>query len=149
MEGSMLRFLAGMLSALLLVAGGFFVWKGRAEREQALPDAPPPALVGTPLPPRSLEEPPAATAKTREEKRFARADRDDNGRIEREEMMGPRRKAFVKLDSNGDGRLAFEEWAVTTGTKFAGADADKSGWLTPAEFETTKPKPPKRRSCAC
>jgi hypothetical protein len=37
---------------------------------------------------------------------------------------------------------------VKTVEKFAGADADGSGWLTPAEYETTKPKPAKKK-CAC
>lgn len=26
---------------------------------------------------------------------------------------------------------------------------DASGWLTPAEYETTKPKPAKKKKCAC
>jgi hypothetical protein len=46
--------------------------------------------------------------------------------------------------------LSFEEWAVRTVDKFAGADGDKSGWLTPAEYATTAPPPPKKKArCSC
>ena len=56
-----------------------------------------PALVAQ----NSVPEPPEATPKSREEKRFSRADKDKNGRIEREELLAPRRrKAFAKLDKN-------------------------------------------------
>ncbi len=94
---------------------------------------------------------PEASAKTREERRFGRYDKDKDGSIAREEYLTPRRKAFAKLDANGDGALSFDEWAIKTTTKFAGADRDKSGALTPAEFATTavvrkaRPKP----KCVC
>ncbi len=85
-----------------------------------------PALVAqSALPTRPKPRP-----KSREEKRFSRADKDKNGRIEREELLAPRRKAFAKLDKNGNGKLAFEEWAVKTIGKFAGADKDRSDWLS-------------------
>ena len=29
------------------------------------------------------------------------------------------------------------------------ADADRSGWLTPAEYATTAPKPAKKKRCSC
>jgi hypothetical protein len=145
----MLRFLAGVVSTLLLVAAGFFLWTSRAQREPLVPAAPPAATMPSLLKPTASLEPPAAAEKTREEKRFARADLDDDGRITRDELMSPRRKAFAKLDSNGDGRLSFDEWAVKTGDKFAGADADKSGWLTAEEFETTKAKTRPRPRCNC
>ena len=92
---------------------------------------------------------PEASARSREEKRFSRADRDKDGKIEAEELLGPRRKAFAKLDKNGNGALSFEEWAVTTIEKVKGADKDRSGWLTPAEYATTAPPPPKHKSCSC
>jgi len=98
----------------------------------------------TPLP-----QPPEATPKSRGPKRFARADKDDDGRITSAELFEPRRKAFAKLDANGNGALSFEEWAVKTVNKFQGADKDRSGWLTPAEYSTTAPKPAKRPRCAC
>jgi hypothetical protein len=147
----MLRFLAGVVSALLLVGAGFFVWRSQAESEQAIPPAPEARPYQTSFLKQQPEmpEPPAADVKTKEEKRFARADKDDDGKIEREELLSPRRKAFAKLDKNGNGSLSFEEWAVKTVEKFQGADADGSGWLTPAEYETTKPKPPKKKKCAC
>jgi hypothetical protein len=145
-----LRFFAGVVSTLLLVAAGFFVWTSRAERDAQVPPAPKAASsAGSLLRPQPLPEPPAASEKTKEEKRFARADRDDDGRITRAELLQPRQKAFAKLDANGNGSLSFEEWAVKTVEKFAGADADDSGWLTPAEYETTKPKPRPKPRCNC
>jgi len=39
---------------------------------------------------------------------------------------------------NGDGRLSFDEYAVKAVAKFAGADRDRSGVLTPVEFATTR-----------
>src|SRR5918997_2116240 len=142
----MLRYLAGVASALLLMAAGFFILKSQADAEDIVPPAPAASPVMTPLK-QDVPQPPSAPAKSREEKRFARADKDDDGRITREELLQPRRKAFAKLDSNGDGRLSFEEWAVKTSEKFAGADADRSGWLSPGEYQTTAPKPPKQKKC--
>jgi len=84
-------------------------------------------------------EAPEASPKSREEKRFNRADKNKNGRIESEEVLAPRRKAFAKLDKNGNGALSFDEWAVKSIDKFKGADSDRSGWLTPAEYATTAP----------
>ena len=93
---------------------------------------------------------PEATPQSREARRFSRADKDKNGRVEREELLGPRRKAFAKLDTNGTGSLSFEEWAIKSIDKFQGADRDRSGWLTPAEYATTAPPPPKKKpTCAC
>jgi len=142
-----------MVSTLLLVSAGFFIWKSWASQEDPVPPAPPPtaaaAVLRSPFRPLPVEEPPAASPKSREEKRFSRADKDDDGRITKLELLEPRRKAFAKLDANGNGSLSFEEWAVRTADKFAGADADRSGWLSAAEYETTKPKPAKRQKCAC
>lgn len=146
----MLRFLAGVASALLLVAAGFFIWKSRAERDPQIPPAPKAAAYAGPmLQSPSLPEPPSANEKTKEEKRFARADKDDDGRITRAELLQPRQKAFAKLDTNGNGSLSFEEWAVKTVDKFAKADGDGSGWLSPDEYRTTAPKPAKPKRCAC
>jgi hypothetical protein len=148
----MLRFFAGVASTLLLVAAGFFIWKSRAETEQLIPPAPAPASSGflAPLKPQQrLETPPEASPKSREEKRFARADKDDDGRITRAELLEPRRKAFAKLDVNGNGNLSFEEWTVKTADKFSGADADGNGALTPQEYEKTKPKARPKPKCNC
>ncbi|HZG08408.1 MAG TPA: EF-hand domain-containing protein [Allosphingosinicella sp.] len=152
----MLRFIAGAVSALLLTVGGFFVWKGQAGTEDPLPPPPPPRMLSAPAPmlqpdrsPRGLPPPPQATEKSKEEKRFARADKDKDGRITLEELYQPRRKAFAKLDGNGDGRLSFEEWAASTGEKLRKADADRSGWLSPREYEATKPKTKAKPKCRC
>ncbi len=146
----MLRFFAGVVSALLLVGAGFFIWKSRAEQEVQIPPAPKAAAyAGSMLQPQTLPEPPAASEKTKEQKRFARADKDDDGRITKLELLQPRQKAFAKLDTNGNGSLSFEEWAVKTVAKFEGADGDDSGRLTPAEYETTKPKARPKPRCNC
>ena len=146
----MLRFIAGAAACFLLMTGAFILWQGRAQESPALPEAPPPRLANPAMMmPAKVPEAPEATPKSREEKRFSRADKDKNGRIEREELLAPRRKAFAKLDSNGNGTLSFEEWAVKTVTKFGGADKDRSGFLTPAEYATTAPPPPKKKRCAC
>jgi len=143
------RFLAGAAACFLLLTGAFLFWQSRAQQAPLLPEPPAAATDSPPLIAQPLPAPPEASPKSREEKRFSRADKDKNGRVEREEMIAPRRKAFAKLDRNGDGRLSFEEWAVKTLDKFGGADKDRSGWLTPAEFATTAPPPPKKKRCSC
>ena len=143
----MARFLAGAAACFLLLTGAFLFWQSRAEEAPALPPAPPPRSAGGPL--MKLSEPPEATAKSRAEKRFSRADRNKNGRIEREELLASRRKAFAELDGNGNGSLSFEEWADKTIGKFNRADGDRSGWLTPAEYATTAPPLPKKKRCSC
>jgi hypothetical protein len=141
------RTLAAIVSGLFLIIGAVLLWQGRPDKAEAVPMPPPPQAGGKLLP---LPEPPEATPKSREQKRFARADKDDDGRITAAELLGPRRKAFAKLDVNGNGVLSFEEWAVRTVDKFAGADGDKSGWLTPAEYATSAPPPPKKKArCSC
>jgi hypothetical protein len=145
----MLRFFAGAAAAFLLLTGSFLLWQSRAEQSSSLPPAPPPRSAGSTLLASQPLEAPEASAKSREEKRFSRADKDKDGKIESEELLGPRRKAFAKLDTNGNGALSFEEWAVATIDKFKGADKDKSGWLTPAESATTAPPAPKQKRCAC
>lgn len=145
----MARFLAGAAACFLLVTGAFLLWQGRAEESPLLPAAPPAMATPSMIAPGAAPQAPEASAKSREEKRFSRADKDKNGRIEREELVAPRRKAFAKLDTNGNGTLSFDEWAVKTLDKFRGADKDRTGWLTPAEYATTAPPPPKKKSCSC
>ncbi|MFL6734319.1 MAG: EF-hand domain-containing protein [Sphingomicrobium sp.] len=146
----MARFFAGAAACFLMLTGAFLLWQGRAENPTLIPPAPKalPASQSV-LGPRTVLTPPEASPKSREEKRFSRADKDKNGRIEREELLAPRRKAFAKLDSNHNGSLQFEEWANKTIDKFAGADKDRSGWLTAAEYATTAPPPPKKKRCSC
>lgn len=143
----MLRFLAGAASCFLLLTGAFLIWQGHAEKSP-LPPAPQPRAVSMAAYSTSLQAP-EASPKNREEKRFSRADKDKDGKIEPEELLGARRNAFAKLDINGNGALSFDEWAVKTIDKFKGADRDRSGFLTAAEYATTAPPPPKRKSCSC
>lgn len=155
------RFLAGSIAALMLVAAGLFWWEGRVsdrrvplvaqssagagvatvppEGDPNARGAPPPAL------------PPQADQRTREERRFDRYDRNRDKTITRAEMMASRTAAFRKLDKDGNNLLSFEEWAVKTSDRFAGADSNRDGKLTAAEFATTAPKrnPAKATVCAC
>ena len=121
----MLRFLAGVGSALLLIAAGFFIWTGMAQDEDdPVPDAPrrrrpAPADAGD-----RPARPPSADERTREQRRFDRADRDNDGRITLEELLYPRRRAFQRLDTNRDGRLSLRGMGgAHRATKFAEADA--------------------------
>jgi uncharacterized protein YxeA len=139
----MARFLAGVASALLLTAAGLFWWRSSSAADIApIPVARAATVAQTPL-----DEPPAATEKTREEKRFSRYDRDKDGAVSRDEYLRSRRTAYAKLDTNGDGVLSFEEYAARSVTKYASVDTDKSGALTPEEFaktrivRKTRPKP--------
>jgi len=141
------RYLAAIVSGLLLIIGAVLLWQGRPEKAEAVPLPPAPQAEGKRAP---LVSAPEASPKSREQQRFARADKDDDGRITSAELYEPRRKAFAKLDKNGNGSLSFEEWATKTIDKFEGADADRSGWLTPAEYATTAPPPPKKKPrCGC
>ena len=143
----MARYLAAIVSGLFLIIGAVLLWQGKPDRAEAVPLPPPPQDA-----PRlaALPEPPEATPKSREQKRFGRADKDDDGKITAAELYAPRRKAFAKLDTNGNGSLSFEEWAAKTIGKFESADKDKSGWLTAAEYATTAPPPPKKKPrCSC
>lgn len=144
----MARYLAGLVSCLLLIIGAVLLWQGKPDKADAVPMPPPPNAAPAIVQP--LPEPPEATPKSREEKRFSRADKDDDGRITLAELTDPRRKAFAKLDVNGNGSLSFEEWAVKTIEKFSRADRDRSGWLTAAEYAATAPKPAKKKArCSC
>jgi hypothetical protein len=144
----MARWLAGIAAVLLIITGGVLAFSSSAE-EPLLPPAPEPRMAAAvPLSP--IPSAPEADPKSKEEKRFSRADKDENGRITLAELVEPRRKAFAKLDVDSDGRLSFEEWAVRTIDKFEGADTDDNKALTPAEYATTAPKPrPKKPACSC
>lgn len=149
------RFIAGIVSAMSLMGAGIFVWQGFASEELPPPPMPdPPEQLADPAdavePPGTGPEPPEATELTREQRRFFRYDRDRDNLITRTEMMSSRTSAFRNLDTNGDNYLTFEEWAVRTSERFAGADADRSGDLTPAEFATTRQRrSPRRSNCNC
>ena len=144
----MVRFFAGVAACLLMITAAFLIWKGRAEQRSDLPPAPRLAInQGAAL--AAIPEAPEADPQSKEERRFDRADKNEDGRIMLAELVEPRRKPFAKLDVNGDGRLSFEEWAVKTIDKFKTADADRSAALTRAEYATTAPPPPKKKKCAC
>lgn len=95
----------------------------------------------------------APRPKTAEEKRFARWDKNDDGRISMDEYLHNRRRTFDRLDVNGDGRLSFEEYAKAGIDKFKGADKDRSGFLDSGEFATlapkTRPKSATPKMCPC
>ena len=138
-------------AAVLLVSAGVLLWMGLDDGQAALPVAtiPPEPAADTPT---SGDPPPAvpeARTATREERRFNRYDRDRDGRISRVEMMSTRTAAFRKLDRDGNNLLTFEEWAAATGERFATADADRSGWLSRAEFRTTARPQPETAKCSC
>lgn len=152
------RLLAGGIGALLLVAAGLFWWQGRASNEAVsqplIAPALPPAIENLPEgdPDAVGEAPPMpgeASPQSREQKRFARYDRNRDGVITRIEMLGSRTRAFKALDKDGDNLLSFEEWAVATSNRFGAADADKDGKLTPAEFAATAPKRGATPKCRC
>ncbi len=136
------RFLAGVASALLLVTAGFFLWTGHARRDVSLPAVHATAAAGEAVvaadPAPAVADPPAASEKTREQKRFDRYDRNRDGKVDRDEYLLSRHKAFAKLDTNGDGKLSFEEYSAKAIAKFAKADGDRSGTLDAAEFATTR-----------
>ena len=144
----MARFLAGAAACFLLLTGAFLLWQSRAQQGPSLPAAPQ-ARSASPSMTRASLQAPEASPKNREERRFSRADKNKDGKIEAEEIFGARRKAFAKLDANGNGALSFEEWAAKTIEKFKGADTDRTGWLTAAEYATTAPPPPKHPKCSC
>jgi EF hand domain-containing protein len=146
----MARFLAGAAACFLLLTGAFLLWQTSAAENPALPKAPRARAANASLFDASQPlEAPEASPKSREEKRFSRADKNKDGKIEAEEILAARRKAFAKLDTNGNGSLSFEEWAAKTIGKFDGADSDHNGWLTAAEYATTAPPPPKHQRCSC
>jgi hypothetical protein len=143
----MLRYLAGVASALLLVTAGVFLFQSNAAPDPlparaALAGIAPAAAQDSPEP-----ELPEASPKSREQKRFDRNDKDRDGTITRDEYLIPRRKAYTKLDVDGDGRLSFEEWAKKTTDKFSAADRDRSGTLSAVEFATTAIKRRPRQRC--
>jgi hypothetical protein len=148
------RVVLGALVALMLTGVGLFWLQGRAEVEQGAPPPTPTTAPPTGLPSADISglegpEPPEATELTREEQRFFRYDRNRDRKITREEILSSRTDGFRKLDKDGNNLLTFEEWAVATSDRFAGADANQDGELSPAEFATTAPKPRPKPACNC
>lgn len=153
------RIVLGALAALLFVAAGLFWLQGRAEVEQGAP----PPLPGKPKKAKAAPDvlpsadvaglqgpsPPEAVELTNEQRRFARYDRDSDGRITRNELLSTRTGTFRNLDKDGNNLLTFEEWAGTTVDKFAQADANHDLALTPQEFRTTAPPVRAKPKCGC
>src|SRR6476469_8295299 len=147
----MRRILVGTGSATLLLLAGFFAWKGFAQRnDNPVPAAPAPvetaALDDVPEIP---GQPPAADTRSREQRRFDRADRDNNGSVTLEEMTFQRQRNFQRLDADHNGQLSFQEWAASTLRKFADADANHDRALNRVEFATTAPRPRRTASARC
>lgn len=144
----MLRYLVGAGSAILLLLAGFFAWKAVANRaENPVPVAPTETASAADVP-ATPGRPPSADARTREQRRFDRADRDNNGNVTLEEMTYQRRRNYQRLDTDRNGQLSFEEWAGATLRKFAEADSNNDRALNRAEFATTAPRPRRTASAA-
>lgn len=144
--------LVALVGALLMFGGGAALWFTAADGRAGATTArlPRPAL---PAAPAGAEEPllappPPAEPKSREEQRFARADKDDDGRITQAEYLAARRRNFDKLDTNNDGKLAFDEYAASGLAKFQKADSDGNGALVAAEFATTAPTRKNRQTAS-
>jgi hypothetical protein len=135
------------------MAGAFLIWQSHAQQSPSIAADHAARSAGTSWFGGAGDEPlqaPEASEKTKEEKRFSRADKNKDGKVQEEEMLEPRRKAFAKLDADHNGSLSFEEWATKTITKFKTADKDRSGWLSAAEYATTAPpRKQHRTSCSC
>jgi hypothetical protein len=151
----MWRYLIGAVAATLFGVAGLFIWRAYAEQPRnPVPPAPAALVTSTetaaPDSFADLAPPPAATEKSKEEKRFSRYDKDKNGSVARDEYLVTRQKAFAKLDTNGDGHLSFDEYATKAETKFAAAARDRNGALNASEFATTRPvrKTKSRAKCA-
>lgn len=95
-----------------------------------------------------LTIPAPAAPKTREGKRLARIDRNDDGLVQQSEFLAQRRRNYDRLDKDGDGRLSFAEYAASGIEKFATADGDGNGILNPAEYAGTAPPPRKPTAVA-
>lgn len=142
-----LRILATIAIVILLAVTAGILWFSAPDGEAiAIADFPEPAAVApTEEQPVEVE---AVKPKSREEKRFARADRNDDGEIDRDEYLHARRRNFDKLDVDGDGKLSFEEYAHSGIEKFVGADKNRDGRLDAKEFATLAPKPAAQRPAA-
>lgn len=147
----MWRYLVGGVAALSLVGAGWLIFDGAAHPDPAPSAGVVPAASAAQESSADAAAPlPEAPARSREQRRFGRYDKDRDGRITRDEYLVPRHKAFAKLDTNGDGRLSFDEWAIKTTSRFAEADRDRSNAMDAAEFATTAPKRKSPRpACRC
>ncbi len=154
------RRVAAAMAALAMLGGATALWLS-ADAQKVHANVPP--LPATPPVQQELPtvahsagdanigqylEAPVVPTRSREEKRFARADRDDDGRITQAEFLAQRRRNFDKLDVNGDGRLSFEEYAASGIAKFRKADSNNDRQLSAAEFATTAARAARPRLAA-
>ena len=145
----MLRFFAGAAACFLLLTGAFLIWQSRAENAPGVPGAPAARAAGASLFGGTPLKAPEASAKTREEKRFGRYDKNKDGKVEPDEYLAARRRNFDKLDLDHNAALSFQEYAAKGIEKFNAAGGRK-GWLSAAEFVATAPPPAKRKTaCSC
>jgi hypothetical protein len=150
MKPTFLARLAALSGAAILAVGAISLWVSADSQKAGATTAPPPAArqmaadIAEPAP--LTPDPPKP--RNKEEQRFARADKDDDGRITQAEYLQQRRRNFDKLDTNGDGRLGFEEYAASGVDKFRKADRDGNGSLVATEFATTAPKPKNRQTAS-
>jgi len=98
---------------------------------------------------------PRAPARSAEERRFDRLDRNRDGRIQQAEFLAQRKRNFDRLDANGDGMLSFAEYAAAGIRRFAELDRDSNRTLDRAEYAASAPKPRSgtaqaaRADCVC
>ena len=90
----MYRFLAGAAACFLLLTGAFLIWQSRAQQGPGLPAAPEPRSAG-PLLARGTLEAPEASPKSREERRFWRADKNRDGVDSAKELHRAPARDFV------------------------------------------------------
>lgn len=146
----MLRFFAGVASCFLFMTGAFLIWQSHAAKGPGFPAAPSARTASASLfGGQGPLQAPEASAKTREEKRFGRYDKNKDGKVEPDEYLAARRRNFDKLDLDHNAALSFQEYAAKGIEKFNAAGGRK-GWLSAAEFVATAPPPAKRKTaCSC
>lgn len=64
---------------------------------------------------------------------FYRLDRNNDGKLTRNEMSSIRTSPFAAMDTNRDGRITLDEWPASH-RSFDQQDADGDGAITPQEF---------------
>ena len=142
----MLRFFAGVGSALLLVAAASSsgpAWP--RTRSDPVPDAPAGAEAAPRRSGRAGAARPRPTSARKEQRRFDRADRDNDGRITLEELLYPRRRAFQRLDTNATAGSRFEEWAVRTARPSSARPTPIATGAEPRRIRHHRAAPARRR----